>query len=116
FLVLDQAVHQLGARVFLFLRACGRIARQQHLRFDVDQDRGHVDELGGDVDVEFAEAFHVRQVLGGDFRDGDVVDVNVLLADEIEQEVKGAIVNVADTDGEREVGVFSGGRSLYRSR
>ena len=34
-------------------------------------------------------------------RDRDVVDVDVLLADEVEQQVERAVVHRADADGER---------------
>ena len=43
----------------------------------------------------------VLEELRGDARDGDVVDVDVLLADEVEQKVERAVVDLADGDGER---------------
>src|SRR6185437_3469796 len=107
-LVLDQPVHQFRARVFLRFRGDGRIARQQHLRLDVNQDRGHVDELGRNINVQFSEAFYVGQILRSDLRDGDVVNVDVLLADEIEQEIEWAFVDIGDADGEGKVAVVLG--------
>src|SRR5208282_4571819 len=101
--VLEQTVNELVARVFLRVRGSQRIARQQHLRLDVNQHRSHVDELGGHVHVELADALDVSEILRGDFGDGNVVDVNVLLADQVEQQVKRAFVDFAERDGEREV-------------
>ena len=46
------------------------------------------------------ELVDVSEELRGDLRDGNVVDVDVLLANEIEQEIEGAIVDLADGDGE----------------
>ena len=46
---------------------------------------------------------HVRQVLRGDLRDRNVVDVDVLLANQVEQQVERTFVDLADHDGEREV-------------
>ena len=47
---------------------------------------------------------HVGQKLRGDFGDGDVVDVDVLLADQVEQQVERAVVDLADED--RKGGLF----------
>ncbi len=55
FFVLDQAMHQLGARIGLLFRRGERVGRQQHLRLDQNQRRRHVDEIGGDVHVELFE-------------------------------------------------------------
>src|SRR5271157_2976999 len=41
------------------------------------------------------------QVLLGDFGDRDVVDIDVLLADEVEQQIERAVVHCTDDDGER---------------
>ena len=46
------------------------------------------------------QVVRVLEELRGDARDGDVVDVDVLLADEVEQEVEGAVVDLAYGDGE----------------
>src|SRR5271157_497896 len=43
------------------------------------------------------------QVLLGDFGDRDVVDIDVLLADEVEQQIERAVVHCADDDGERRI-------------
>ena len=84
-------MHQLVARVLLFGTG-ERVGRKQHFRFDVDQRRGHVDEVGRDVDIELFELVEVIEILLGDFGDGNVVDVHLLLADQIEQEIERAFV------------------------
>src|SRR5271170_3476562 len=48
----------------------------------------------------------VLEKLAGDAGVGDVVDVDVLLADEVEEEVEGAVVDLAYGDGERRLGGF----------
>ena len=100
-LVLEEALDEFAARVFGFAAEdVGGVAREQGLRLDVDEQRGHVDELAGGVDVDLLEVVGVLEELAGDAGDGDVVDVDVLLADEVEQEVEGAVVDLAYGDGE----------------
>jgi len=51
---------------------------------------------------------HVGQELRGDFGDGNVVDVDVLLANEVKQQVERAIVYLTDKDREgRLLGVLA---------
>ncbi len=92
-LVLEQAVDQFLARIFLgrnFLEC--RIARQQHFRLDLDQRGRHVDEFGGQFDIHRQRLLHEVEVLRRDLRDGDVVNVDLLLADQVEQQVERPIV------------------------
>src|SRR5258708_10464335 len=42
-------------------------------------------------------------MMAGDSRNRDVVDVNVLLANQVEQQVERAFIDAADADGKREV-------------
>ncbi len=88
-LVLQQAVHQFLARILgsVALGFQGGIARQQHFGLDMDQGRRHVDELRAQIDIHFARFVHILQVLRGDGRDGDILDVDLLLADQIQQQV-----------------------------
>ena len=58
----------------------------------MDQRGGHVDELGAEFDVEFGGVLHVLQILLRDGSDGDVVDIDFLLADEVEQQIERAVV------------------------
>ena len=60
FLVLEQAVDQFAARVVGGVGGSQRVARQQHLRLDVNQHRRHVDEVGGHVHVKFADALDIE--------------------------------------------------------
>ena len=109
-LVLQQALDQFAARILGgVFRADGR-ARQQHLALDVDEQRGGVDELAGHVHVAGLELVHVGQELRRDLGDGDVVDVDVLLADQVEQQVERAVVYLVDDDREgREIGLVVAG-------
>ena len=89
----QEPFHQFLARIFLRLQFIQlRIARQQHLRFDVDQRRRHVNEFRAQLDVHGQRLLHVIQVLGSNLSDGDVVDVDLLLADQIQQQVEGPII------------------------
>ena len=92
-LVLQQTVDQFFTRIF-FRNQLGqrRIARQQHFRLDVDQRRGHVDELGAQLDIHLGGALDVFEILSGDLSDRDVVDVDLLLADQVQQQIERPIV------------------------
>src|ERR1051326_5574267 len=63
------------------------IPRQQHFRLDVDQHRGHVDKFSCNVHIQLANLFHVRQILRRDLCNRNVVDVDVLLADQVQQQI-----------------------------
>ena len=87
--MLEQAIHQLLARVVFridFLQL--RIHRQQHLGLDVNQRRRHVDELRSQIDIQLARLFHVRKILRGDGGDGDVLDIDLLLANQVQQQIE----------------------------
>ena len=89
-LVLEQPPHQRVARIlFLALDAGGRLgARQQHLRLDVDERRGHHQEFARDVEVQLLHQLDRVEVLLRDERDRDVVDVDLVLPDEVQQQVE----------------------------
>ena len=63
----------------------------------------HVDKFGGDVYIQLAELLDIREILGRDLGDRDVVDVDVLLADQIQQQVERTFINAGDSDRKREV-------------
>src|SRR5579862_2961683 len=63
----------------------------------------HVYKFGGDVHIQFTQLFDISQVLRGDARDRNIVDIDILLANQVEQQVKGSFVNIADGHGEGEV-------------
>ena len=59
----------------------------------MDQRRRHVDEVAGDVDIQLFELVQVIEILLGDFGDGNIVDVHLLLANQIEQEIERPFVH-----------------------
>ena len=89
-LVLEQAADQRVARIFLVRRIAGRGLgpRQQHLALDVDQRRRHHQELAGDVEVQLLHQVQVLEVLPGDDRDLDVVDVHLVLLDQMNEQIE----------------------------
>jgi hypothetical protein len=99
-LVLEQAAHQIGPRVVLVLAAA---AREEHLRLDTHQDRGHLEELAGALELEPLGAADRDEELLGDLGDRDVEDVDVLLADQVQQQVERA-VEALQVDGLRVLG------------
>jgi hypothetical protein len=65
--------------------------RQQHLALDVDQRRRHHQELAGDVEVQLLHQVQVLEVLPGDDRDLDVVDVHLVLLDQMNEQIERAL-------------------------
>src|SRR5690606_25804577 len=55
------------------------------------QRRRHHQELAGPVQVQVRQVLDRGQVLLGDPRDGDVVDVHLFPADQVQQQVEGAL-------------------------
>jgi len=82
----------------------------------VNQNRSHVDELGRDVHVQLAQFFYVRQILAGDSPDGNIVDINILLANQVKQQVERPFVHIFDRDGEGEVAFLIPGLFLPTRR
>ena len=93
-LVLEQAVYELGAGVLLLLGRRRRVGRKEHPRLDVDQRGRHENEFARHVDIHLLERAKIVEVLLGDFGNGNVVDVDLLLADQVEQEVERAFVDL----------------------
>ena len=73
------------------------LPREEHLRLDADQARCHLQILGGLVQLE---RMHPVDELLTDAGDRDVVDVELLVADQREEEVEWA-VEPLDVDDER---------------
>ena len=66
----------------------------------MQQRRSHHQELAGDVEVDLPHSLEVLEVLLGDERDGDVEDVEAVLADEVQQQVERALeVGQRDAEG-----------------
>src|SRR5439155_18956563 len=91
--VLEQAVYELGARVFLVFGRRRGVRRKQHPRFDVDQRGRHENKFTRKVDIQLLEQMEIVEVLFGDPGDGNVVDIDLLLADQVEQQVERAFVD-----------------------
>ena len=85
-LVLEQATNQLRTGVFELTRRIDA-SRHQHLRLDADQQCGHLEELARAVQPEAAYVAHGEQKLLCDLRDRDIEDVDVLLADQMQQQL-----------------------------
>ena len=78
----------------------------------MDEYRRHVDEFRSNLYIEVLHIFDILEVLRGDLCDRDVVDVDILLADQIEQQVQWTVIDLADSDRERELAlVFAGDRA-----
>jgi hypothetical protein len=59
---------------------------------EMDQRRGNVDEHRAELHVHLRRLLDVVQVLVRDLRDWNVLDVDLLLADQIQQQVERSIV------------------------
>ena len=100
-LVLEQPTHQRIARIFGdVLVACRRLrARQQHFRLDVDKGCGHHQKLAGEIEIQLLHQLDRFEVLCGDERDGDIVDVQLVFLDEVKQQIERTLEAVK-SDGE----------------
>ncbi len=87
-LVFEQSPHQLGPRIFCFGAGDCRRLGQQQARLDLDQHRGHQQILGREFQLRAPHHLDVAQVLPRQFRHRNVENVDVLPADEIEQQVQ----------------------------
>jgi len=90
-LVLKQPADEGFTRILLVLLRRIRPG-QQHPRLDVDQRGRHVDELGTKLNVHLHGPLHVFEILLGDGGNRDVVDVDLLLADQVEQQIERTII------------------------
>src|SRR6266850_924250 len=86
-LVLDELPHEVGPRILLLGSARGG-ARQERLRLDVDEGRRHQEVLPRELEVELFHQEEVRVVLPGDLDDRDIVDVDLVDADQVQQEIE----------------------------
>src|SRR2546426_511788 len=84
-LILEQPAHQLGARIFPLVVA--QAPRQEHLCLDPQQAGGHLEIVRRLIEPQLADH---GQELVGDLRDGQVGDVDLVLADQMEQQVERA--------------------------
>ncbi len=87
-LVLEQPARQFRPRILHFLSGVRLAHRQQHPGLDVDQQRRHQQVFRGQFEVVVADLVDVGQVLARDVGHRDVEDVEVLLADQVQQKVQ----------------------------
>ena len=64
--------------------------REQGSGLDVDQQGRDVDEVGAEIDVELLGAVEVIEVLPGDLSNGDIGDLDLVFANEGEQQIEGS--------------------------
>ena len=102
----EQPVNQFAPRIFLLLCRRHRIARQQHLRLDMNQHGGHVDEVCRDVHIQFSNLLHIHEILRRNLCNRDVVNVDVLLADQVQQQIEWSLVDIQHGNRKREVALF----------
>ena len=79
-LVLEQAPHELGARVFDFDARRRRRPGQQQPRLDLDQHRGHQQVFRGELELRAAHHLDVAEILARELGHRDVEHVDVLRA------------------------------------
>src|SRR5690349_507314 len=87
-LIFEKPAYQFRTRVFGFLADRVGIRRQQHSRFDVNQLRRDDEELRRDINVQFLYEVEIGEVLLGDFRDGNVIDIELLPPDHVQKQVE----------------------------
>ena len=102
-LVLQQPLHQFAARIFI---ASAPVTSEGSrgssvLLLDVDQQRRHINKLARGIDVRLLQVVRVLQELRRDPRHRNVVDVDVLPADQVEQQVHRAVIHLAHGDRKR---------------
>ena len=66
-------------------------ARQQHARFDLGERRRHEQIFAGELELQHLHELDVARVLARDLGDRNVEDVEVLPADQIEQQIERAL-------------------------
>ena len=73
---------------------------QQRPRLQVDERRGHHQEFAGDIEVQLLHELDHVEVLRGDERDRNVVDVDLVLLDEVQQQIQRSL-EVVEADSDR---------------
>jgi len=86
-LVFLQPPDQFGTRILAFLLLFLG-TRQQHARLDLRQHGRHHQILGRQFQAQLAHHLDIFHVLGGDLRQRNVENVEVLPLDEVEQQVQ----------------------------
>src|SRR5262249_41249331 len=82
------------------------ISRQQHFGLDMDEQRSHVDEFGSDIYIQGMDPLDVSQVLGCDIGNRDVINVDFLLANDVQKQIQRPLVNITDGHSKGKVALF----------
>ena len=100
------ALDQSGKKEVAFLPCCELlvevevvVAGKQPSGLELDEDRRDEQELGGHLKVELSEATQLGDELVDDRRQADLVELHLLLQDQVQQQVEGALV---DGGGDRD--------------
>ena len=88
FLMLQQAAHERLAGILFGLILRGIRPRQQHTGLDVDERRRHQQEVAGHIEIQLLHQLQVLEVLLGYQHDGNVVNVDFVLPDEVQEQVE----------------------------
>src|ERR1700751_6141186 len=67
---------------------------QKIAALDINQVRRHHDKFSGDLKVKHPKSIEILKVLAGDSFDRNVVDVDLILPDKIEQEIKRSLEDI----------------------
>jgi hypothetical protein len=79
------------------------VARQDHLCLDAHEQCGNFQEFARPIEPQRLDTFDRRQELRRDLRDRNVEDVDVLLADQVQEQVERPLESL-QLDDERAVG------------
>ena len=98
-LILDELLHEgpswvlafLGGRDFLFGPA---FDREEHAALDIHQRGRHDEEVAGEFEIVLLLRAQDLEILLGDLLDRDIVDIDLVLADQEEQQVQRAFEDV----------------------
>ena len=85
-----QPANQLGARVFFFATFRRSRSRQQHARFDLGEHCSHEQIFAGQLELQLGHDLDVLHVLPRDLGDRNVENVEILAADQIQQQIERA--------------------------
>jgi hypothetical protein len=92
FLVLDQLVDELPARIELVLLGIGvdrlLVLGEEQAAFDLHQRRRHDEELAGHLDLELLHRIDGVQILLRHRGNGNVVDIELVLPEEEQEQVQ----------------------------
>ena len=58
----------------------------------MDQSGLHIDELGAQIDIHFARLIQILQVLRRNGCDWDILDIDLLGADQVQQQIEGPVI------------------------